>query len=104
MTYLESTYFFDYENKLIQELITPFLKDKLTDKEKAVGVYLMIRDGWRYDPYSISLDPEKYKASIRAEKTSGNCVDKSILLIACLRALGIPARLHLGKVKNHIAV
>ena len=33
-----------------------------------------------------------------------NCVEKSILLIACLRALEIPARLHLGKVKNHIAV
>jgi transglutaminase-like putative cysteine protease len=31
-------------------------------------------------------------------------VEKSILLIACLRGLGIPARLHLGKVKNHIAV
>ena len=26
------------------------------------------------------------------------------MLIACLRALNIPARLHLGKVKNHIAV
>ena len=27
-----------------------------------------------------------------------------MLVVACLRALGIPARLHLGKVKNHIAV
>ena len=31
-------------------------------------------------------------------------MEKSIILIACLRALGIPARLHLEKVKNHIAV
>jgi hypothetical protein len=52
----------------------------------------------------ISLSKEKYKSSHIAKKQSGNCVEKSIILIACLRALGIPARLHLGKVKNHIAV
>lgn len=58
---------------------------------------------WRYDPYTISLRKEDYRASVIAKKTSGNCVEKSILLISCLRALGIPAQLHLGKVKNHIA-
>ena len=52
---------------------------------------------------SCLLD-EKYRASIIAQRNTGNCVDKSIILIASLRALGIPARLHLGKVKNHIAV
>lgn len=31
-------------------------------------------------------------------------MDKSIVLIVCLRALGIPARIHLAKVKNHIGV
>ena len=44
------------------------------------------------------------KENIISKKTTGNCIEKSILLIACLRALNIPARLHLGKVKNHIAV
>ena len=31
-------------------------------------------------------------------------IEKAIVLIACLRALGVPARLRLAKVTNHIAV
>jgi hypothetical protein len=31
-------------------------------------------------------------------------IDKAIIMIACWRAINIPARLHLGKVKNHIGV
>ncbi|MBS9463561.1 transglutaminase domain-containing protein [Flagellimonas sp. 389] len=104
MTHLEPTYYFDFENKSVQDLISEFKTDTLSDKEKAIGIYTKVRDHWKYDPYSISLSKDKYKSSHIAQKQSGNCVEKSILLIACLRALGIPARLHLGKVKNHIAV
>ncbi len=104
MKYLQSTYFFDYEDKVIQELIAEFNRDTLSDKERTIGIYTKVRDDWRYDPYSISIAKEKYKSSFLAEKTTGNCVEKSVILIACLRAMKIPARLHLGKVKNHIAV
>ncbi|MBO0330006.1 transglutaminase-like domain-containing protein [[Muricauda] lutisoli] len=104
MKYLEPSYFFDFENNFIQELISEFTEQSLTDKEKTIGLYTKVRDDWKYDPYSISLAKENYRASSIAQKATGNCVEKSILLIAGLRALGIPARLHLGKVKNHIAV
>lgn len=104
MKYLKPTYYFDFENELVQNLISEFKTNKLSDKEKTIGIYTKVRDNWKYDPYSISLSKEKYKSSHIAEKQSGNCVEKSIILIACLRALEIPARLHLGKVKNHIAV
>ena len=104
MKYLDSTYFFDIESKVIQSLVARYKEEKLSNKEKAIALYNKIRDDWWYDPYSISLTKENYKASAIGEKTKGNCVEKSILLIACLRALDIPARLHLGKVKNHIAV
>ncbi len=67
-------------------------------------MYLKVRDSWRYDPYNLSLSKENYKASNIAKKSRGHCIEKSILLITCLRALEIPARLHLGKVKNHIGV
>jgi transglutaminase-like putative cysteine protease len=102
--YLEATYYFDFENEAIQKLIAEFKNDKLSDKEKAIGLYTKVRDDWKYDPYTISLSKEKYKSSHIAKKQSGNCVEKSILFISCLRALGLPARLHLAKVKNHIAV
>lgn len=104
MTYLSSTYFFDFEQDSIQNLISEFKTDTISTKDKAIGIYNRVRDDWKYDPYTISLSKENYRASQIAKKESGNCVEKSILLITCLRALDIPARLHLGKVKNHIAV
>ncbi len=102
--YLRTSYYFDYDHEAIQKVIAEFNRSPLTKQEKASGLYLKVRDGWKYDPYRISLAKATYRASKIAEKPSGNCVEKSILLIAGLRALGIPARLHLGKVKNHIAV
>lgn len=103
MSYLKPTYYFDFDNDLIQNLISEVKKDD-SKNNQAIRIYTKIRDEWLYDPYHISFSKQKYRASHIAQKTTGNCVEKSILLIACLRALNIPARLHLGKVKNHIAV
>tara|TARA_R110000868_G_scaffold239550_1_gene494029 strand:- start:326 stop:973 length:648 start_codon:yes stop_codon:yes gene_type:complete len=102
--YLQNSYYFDFESDIIQDLIAKYNTDSLSLKEKAIGIYTKIRDGLKYDSYSISLSKVNFRASSIAAKNSGNCVEKSILLIACLRALNIPARLHLGKVKNHLAV
>lgn len=104
MRYLAPTFFFDYETPAIQELVAEFRENDHSKKEQAVGLYAKVRDDWKYDPYRISLDSRNFRASRIAAQASGNCVEKSILLIAGLRALGIPARLHLGKVKNHLAV
>ncbi len=104
MIYSRSDFFFDFESPVIQDLIQEFNTASLSDKEKASLTYLKVRDGWRYNPYRISFQMDHYKASYIAQKAEGHCIDKSILLIACLRGLGIPARLHLAKVKNHIAV
>jgi len=104
MKYLKPTYYFDYESDEIQKLIQEFKTDTLTPKEKAKQVYLKIRDQWRYNPYRISLDKNSYKASVISKKTETHCIDKSILLIASLRGLKIPAKIHLAKVKNHIGV
>ncbi len=104
MNYLQPSYCLNFEHEAIQRLIAEFDTDALSDKEKAIGMYTKVRDGWRYDPYSISLARDNYVASSIAVRPSGNCVEKSVLLVACFRGLGLPARLHLGKVKNHIAV
>lgn len=104
MVYLKATYFFDFENENVQALIAEFKTDNLTPQEKISQLYLKIRDGWRYNAYKISLKKEHYRASHIASKTEGHCIDKAILLTTCLRGLRIPARIHLAKVKNHIAV
>lgn len=104
MNYLNTTYYYDYETYEIQKLIQEFKTNTLTKKEKAKLLYLKIRDNWRYNPYRISLSKENYKASVIAKKKETHCIDKSILLIACLRGLKIPSRIHLAKVKNHIGI
>ncbi len=104
MDYLAATYFFDYEHEIIQALIADVKDSGLPDKEKAKLLYLQVRDSWRYNPYRLSFSKENYRASEIAKRTTGHCVDKSIVLIACLRAVGIPARIQLAKVKNHIGV
>ncbi len=104
MTYSESSYFFDFDSDAIQALIEPYRDARLSDKERAIALYERVRDGWIYNPYHISFSKENYRASNLVKSESGNCVEKSIILIAALRGLGIPARIHLGKVKNHIAV
>ncbi|MGO4920623.1 transglutaminase-like domain-containing protein [Maribacter spongiicola] len=104
MNFLSPTYFFDYESEEIQDLVSEFKNTSLSDKEISIALYNKVRDAWRYDPYSLSFNQEKYRASEIAKRPKGHCIDKSIILIAGLRALGIPARIHLAKVKNHIGV
>ncbi len=102
--YLAESFIFDYKSEEIQELIKEFNTYELSDKEKAIALYNKIRDGWYYKPDHISFNPDFLKSSNIYKKPYGHCIDKSVLLVSGLRGLGIPARLHLAKVKNHIAV
>ena len=104
MDYLSPTYFFDYESDEIQAIIAEFKNKVFSEKEVAKQLYLKVRDSWRYDPYTLSFSKENYRASEIAKRTKGHCIDKSIVLVACLRGMGISARIHLAKVKNHIGV
>lgn len=72
------------------------------NRERAVALFLAVRDGWRYDPYGISRDPVDYRASRILATTSNWCVPKSVLLAAGLRAVGIPCRLGFADVRNHL--
>ena len=65
--------------------------------------YDFVRDAIRYDPFAISLDPADIAASRTLENQYGHCVHKSVLLVAGFRAMGVPARLGLARVRNHLA-
>ncbi len=71
--------------------------------EQARVLYRAVRDGVRYDPYIDYTDPETYRASSVLAKGHGYCVGKASLYVALCRATGIPARLGLADVKNHLA-
>ncbi len=72
------------------------------DRTRAVALFHAVRDGWRYDPYATSRDPDDYRASAILGTTANWCVPKSVLLAAGLRAVGIPCRLGFADVRNHL--
>jgi transglutaminase-like putative cysteine protease len=73
-----------------------------TPKDKAVALFLAVRDGWRYDPYSSTREPGDYRASAVLAKDAAYCIPKAVLLSAACRAEGIPARLGFADVRNHL--
>jgi transglutaminase-like putative cysteine protease len=73
-----------------------------TDREKAVALFYAVRDKIRYDPYLMTDDPESYRASAVVKAKVGYCINKSVLLAAAARAVGIPARLGFADVRNHL--
>jgi transglutaminase-like putative cysteine protease len=72
-------------------------------RDRAVRLYYAVRDGIRYDPYAFRLDLPSLSASRTLAAGAGWCVPKAILLAACCRAEGIPARLGFADVRNHLA-
>jgi transglutaminase-like putative cysteine protease len=73
------------------------------DVARSVALYYAVRDGIRYDPYTCNLDIAELKASATLATGRGWCVSKAILLAACCRSLGIPARLGFADVRNHLS-
>ncbi len=71
-------------------------------REQAVKLYYAVRDGIRYDPYTIDLSIEGLRASTTLLNGRGWCVSKAVLLAACCRSVGIPARLGFADVRNHL--
>ena len=74
-----------------------------TDRERAVSLYLAVRDQFRYDPYRIELSTEGMRASSVIAQGSGWCVPKAALMAAACRAAGLHARLGYADVRNHLS-
>jgi len=76
---------------------------ELTDREKAVKLYLRVRDDIRYNPYLPFYKPEHYLSSNVIRNRTGFCIPKAGLLCAVSRASGIPSRVGFASVKNHLS-
>jgi transglutaminase-like putative cysteine protease len=72
-------------------------------RERAVRLFYSVRDGIRYDLYSMELSVEGLRASTTLDTGRGWCVAKAVLLAACCRATGMPARLGFADVRNHLS-
>jgi len=74
-----------------------------SDRERAIKLFYSVRDDFRYDPYQIDLTIDGMKASTTLTTGRGWCVSKAILLAACCRSIGVPARLGFADVRNHLS-
>ncbi len=101
--YLLSTPYFDFTEKSVREFVSELQDSSMSQSEKAIDLYYRVRDGIRYNPYTVSDGTKAFKASFCIERGESFCIPKAVVLGAAARALGIPARLGLADVKNHMA-
>jgi hypothetical protein len=87
--YLKATKLCDCDNEEIKRKAQELIKDATTPKEAASKIFYFIRDEVVY-----GLDFVDAKASHTLRTRLGDCILKSNLQIALLRAVEIPARYH----------
>jgi len=101
--YLLETGFFDFKDDSLVAFNDKFITSGMTPIEKAVALYYGVRDGIAYNPYVFKADPKSFSASDCLAAGESYCIPKAVLLGALCRLNGIPSRLGLADVKNHLS-
>lgn len=101
--YLNPTPVINFHDPAVSEFARNNSGDSPDSIAQAVRLYYAVRDGIRYDPYSIDLSVEGLRASTTLNTGRGWCVAKAILLAACCRYIQIPARLGFADIRNHLS-
>jgi len=102
--YLLPTPFFDYEQSDVKnyadEITSNIDNQPIT---LAMTLYHHVRDDISYNPYTFCTDPTTMSASHTLKAKTSYCIPKAVLLGAMARYKGIPSRLGLADVKNHLS-
>ena len=101
--WLQPTWFLDWESPAVLNFSRRATEAATSDRERATRLFYAVRDGFRYDPYTVSHEARDYRASAIARTSSAFCVPKAIFLTAVARAAGVPARVGFADVRNHLA-
>lgn len=97
------TEFLDYESPVVRDFVQAAVPDRERPaREVAVDLYYAVRDGIGYEIYGADLSRAGLRASEVIRRGRGLCIHKSIVYAACARACGIPTRLVLVDVRNHL--
>ncbi|MGP4020972.1 transglutaminase-like domain-containing protein [Saccharopolyspora sp. 5N708] len=99
---LGATRFLDFDAAEVRGFVARSVRAEATITEQAVDLYYAVRDGVRYEIYGADLSADGVRASSVARTRTGMCVHKSVLFVAALRSIGIPARLAFADVRNHL--
>jgi transglutaminase-like putative cysteine protease len=100
--YLQSTRFLDADSAAVRDFARQTAGSEAGDIARAVKLFYAVRDGVRYDPFAMRLEPGIYVASQVLAAKSAYCIPKAILLAAAARALGIHCAIGLSDVVNHL--
>jgi transglutaminase-like putative cysteine protease len=102
-TYLQPGRFIDSDHPALVEFAERWRGADADPRQQAVALYRAVRDQIRYNPYVFSREPATLKASHALLAGESYCVPKANLLAACARHCGIPARIGLADVRNHLS-
>ncbi len=100
--YLRPTFFINADHPEIRRLAFELTRDASEDGERARRLFLFVRDKILYNPYAPFERREDYQAHVILRRREGYCIQKAIVLAALARAAGIPARLRLADIRNHL--
>lgn len=102
--YLEPTSFFDFDDLSVQRWANEVTEGcGNSSVEIAKSLYLASRDQIRYNPYVCRPKTHTLSASHVLKTKESYCIPKAVLLGAVARYKGIPSRLGLADVKNHLS-
>lgn len=101
--YMQPTRIIDSNHVIVQNVAHDVVGNIVDDVERAVRLYLWVRDRIRYNPYAPFYLEEHYRASWVIQRGESFCIPKASVLCALCRALKIPARIGFADVKNHLA-
>lgn len=102
-TYLAPTSFLDYEHPDVAAFAREAVGAATDAREQAVRLFLAVRDQVRYEPFTMRMTPECFRASTAVRERGTFCIPKAVLLAACARRVGIPAAIGLSDVVNHFS-
>lgn len=100
--YLRPTPVIDCDNPFIIKKAKEISQDHQDIPDKAKCLFYFVRDQIRYNLYVPSDRPEYFKASKVLQEMNGFCIQKAVLFTALARSIGIPARLHIAAIRNHL--
>jgi transglutaminase-like putative cysteine protease len=102
--YLQPTAYFDYNQPDVQTYADALTQDLSSSPiEQAIALYKGVRDDILYNPYTFNTTASTLSASHVLTTKTSYCIPKAVLLGAVARYKGIPSRLGLADVKNHLS-
>ena len=100
--YLQSHKYIDSDHQNVIAYAKQVVGKETNPTKQIQLLFNHIRDAYSYYPFEMDLRHEALTASAQMAKPTGYCVTKALLLSACARVLGVPARVCFFIVKNHL--